>query len=57
MPAKSDRSIRPALDPALRRAEARRQLKQVRLKYVVCSMLVGSAAGGIVTLTIFWLLT
>jgi hypothetical protein len=57
MPLKTDRSIRPAPAPALQRAEARRQLGQVRLKYVVYSMLIGGAAGGIVTLAVFWLLS
>jgi hypothetical protein len=57
MPGKVDPPIRPAADPALQRAEARRQLGQIRMKYVVYSMLVGAAAGGIITLTVFWLLT
>jgi len=56
MPLKIDRSIRPASAPALQRAEARRQLGQIRLKYVVYSMLIGGAGGGIVTLAVFWML-
>jgi hypothetical protein len=57
MPAKIDLSDYAERGPAMLRAQARRELRQVRIKHVMYSILGGGAAGGIITLAAFWLLT